>query len=232
MDLRNYLNTKISPGFYDYFHVPDRIQDNDKIIITLESGHIEEVINKMPLCGESGKNFSELFFEKNEPVGKLHKVEVSEFGFLESCSVPIDENTYKNFINQGIGPLNTNDLQKLSRITNIKRQYDQMVPHGKYNEFKEWLSAELVGSKLYEDYQNRLNTIWNKHKKFVICGFIAQAFFEHYLGISGKEGYESFYRPRQYVSHNTNKIIYVNHPRNWSNLGFSGKAKIKSAIMS
>lgn len=215
MDLKEYYNSKVTGDFYEFYSVPDRIENTDEMIFILESGHDEEVNSKYPLAGKSGKNFSKFILGTDLAAGKLSKKNFPKIGFLESSSLPLDIETYRKFTGNIKAP-QVCDFDLVKTLSNIKTQYATCSNLNEYIRFKDWLNVKLDETKLYEDYEKRLKLLWNKEKYFVICGFIAQAFFEKYINIRGEAGYKTYFKSEKFVPIERNNVIYFKHPVKWT----------------
>lgn len=203
--------------FWEFYNVPDQMQNSDSIIFVLESGHKDEVIFKKPLSGQAGINFSQILLNNEIAVGQLPKSVVERMGFIESSPIPLDVKTYKCFFDNAGAPIKENDLKAVQVFTEIKKKYGEYSEQKLHNEFKDWLSGYLGESRLFEDYKARMNTVWNQDKYFIICGFVAQGFFEKFIGINGRAGFLKFYKKTglAFCDHGRNKVIYFEHPSTW-----------------
>lgn len=230
MNLAEYFNTKTKNGFYEFYNVPDRIDEQDSIVFILESGHIEEVKHKKPLCGNSGRRLSELILGTEIPVGLLNKKDFPSIGFMESSPIPLWIKTYEFFDRINLSPISIEEFALVSDLTIVKQEYENLIPQKKYNEFKDWLNNYLTNSKIYDDYEERLRFLWNKNKHFVICGFIAQAFFEKFVGIDGQTGYLNYYKKNEFIKNSKNHVLYFAHPSSWNSIQKEEKTKLKGLI--
>jgi hypothetical protein len=221
MRLKEYFNEQHNL-FWEFFSVPDRLEDGDKIIFVLESGHTDEVTNKKPLSGEAGIKFSQLLLDNQTAVGRLDKHEFLKMGFLESSPIPLDIKTYNSFIKNSSSPIREYDSNAVSKFTIIKKKYKEYSDKGLRDDFKDWLGEYLTDSKLYVDYKERMNQLWDQGKYFIICGIIAQGFFEKFINSNGKDGFLKYYKGEDnlmFCECGKNKVIYFEHPSTWKEKG-------------
>ena len=225
MDLISHYNSIIVEGF-DRYHIPDLNLETAKIIFFLESGHIDEIPNQKPLCGESGKNFTKNLFEHSIPFGLWYEKPQS-IGVLESSPFPLQKSAYIEYFKSTEYPINTTNSKKVECFQSLR----DIVYDFKFGDKTELINHlcnlpdEILNTNLYKDYCNRVDNVFESEiiQSLVICGLFAQRFFNSYL--FGKQ-IEIKIPVTDQVIPNTGTIIidskeihliYINHPKEWKN---------------
>jgi len=154
-----------------HFQVADLSCPNSKLIFILESPHNQELKAGYPAAGDTGVNMSKILFALDEPLGKLLKNE-SELPVslsLINCSrIPLQKSCY--------GGTKLGD--KLDSFLAIHDIHDSSLLNLK-TKVKEKLRTE-IGSKAVKSFRIRLldNIAMSRGAKLIVCGVIAQCFFE------------------------------------------------------
>lgn len=227
MSLLEYYNKNIIQGF-DKYHVQDLNIENAKVVFLLESGHKDEVKNKMPLCGTSGSNFSEKLFDCKIAFG-LWKERPKTIGILESSPFPLQKLTYEEYFEEEDYPVNKKNINQISCFEELRRIVYDINPEQRRDliNYVQLLPNEIVETKLYKDYANRIDRLFSNKKveTIVVCGIFAQRFFnsylsQHKLDISKITSYGS--KPNTGIIEKRNiRIIYINHPKDWKGDDYS-----------
>jgi len=195
----------------DYIVSDINIEDS-KVIFILESPHKKEVKKKYPVAGDTGRNMSDVLFQKKEALGILiteelkkkknklkYDEEILKFGIVNISSLPLKKEAYTldnlSFM-EDLFFLRENITKDKNRIDfNFRKNKDEK------NNLIEIL-VDVLKSKL------QLN-----NKKIILCGGFAQAFYEKAFG---KDKY--------------NKTLLVSHPINWRLANKELKKKIDDYI--
>lgn len=172
--------------------VEDLIIENAKAIFLLESPHTSEVENcgMLPLLGESGDVFSRtLLPNASVPAGRQEDIPYSLM------------NTFQHGLQVAAEMAQLNQaIQKINYQT--QKQYKDSLK-------KVFLKNEPI-LNLLENYKSRLeNAILKGNNKIVVCGLIAQSYFEYALNILNTKFLSEF----QVNIFNKNvRIFYIWHP--------------------
>lgn len=176
--------------------VNDLLNKNARIVFILESPHTEEVRGGKPLLGGSGSVFSRaLLPDKDNPAGD----QITEKGILFTI------------INTFQGALQL--CPSLSKINNLIRQlnFNDLGAANYKIELVKILKSTMPSS-LLESYKKRAGSAIcesPKVTKVVVCGLIAQAFFEFAFDIQqirfGKV-------EERIILGKKIEILYVEHP--------------------
>ncbi|HIF9171901.1 TPA: hypothetical protein ACX6PS_000536 [Photobacterium damselae] len=192
------------------FRVEDVISPNSDIIFILESPHHQEVRNGYPAAGDTGINMSKILFNKEEPIGLLLKEKKplnKTITLMNSSRLPLQKVCY--------GKLTLPD--KFVTFLNIRTfQKDQNSSE------KEKMKRELnsdVGRKAINSFRCRLNNCLSlsPNAKLIVCGIIAQSFFEVTTSLQGKYRYSKQVKWNEYSF----SVFYEAHPSSvaaqWTN---------------
>ncbi|MDO6655754.1 uracil-DNA glycosylase family protein [Anaerobacillus sp. 1_MG-2023] len=156
------------------YEVSEVMTPKSKLIFILESPHVSEVENGVPVAGPSGATMSKKLFgpEYSHPLGlllKKHQEESMErpsldvVGLLNVCNIPMQSKPYAESDRNA----NSELLEHLSKI----RTSNQKTPY-KDNELL------AVQQLILEKFRNRLKAISNRELTIIPCGRFAQKFFQ------------------------------------------------------
>lgn len=185
----------------EQFKVDDLSYPDSKFTFILESPHHQEVIYRYPAAGGTGVSMSKILFELDEPLGKLVASQsdlIPRLSLLNCSRIPLQSSCYgtlelkKDFIN-------FLEIQNINDVS-IKSSKDKI---------KEKLRSEL-GMQALDSFRSRLTkNITNcTNTKLIICGVIAQCFFEEVTKLQVK-----FRKPTEANWEGLNfKVFYEYHP--------------------
>ncbi len=153
------------------FQIDDLSYPNSKFIFILESPHYHELEVGYPAAGDTGMNMSRVLFKLEKPLGELirNRIELPVQLSLLNCSrIPLQKSCY-------------NEIQLTADLVNfliIQEIYDPSIQIQK-TRIKEKLRSE-TGLKAVNSFKARLlaSLAVSKDAKLVVCGVIAQCFFE------------------------------------------------------
>lgn len=182
----------------------DLIPNKEKVttLFLLESPHTDELKYGYPCAGYSGRKMSRrIFGKKSWPFGKILKSgnkRAEEFGIFNSCQFPLGKKK----------SLNSEEI-KVSIVKDIKLSKNR---HDNYDKLAKCLTS-LPNLEEITFYKQRFLSILENSPSIntlVVCGFIAQAFFKHFLD----ETDFNYNRPTRFLTANGRvfTILFVNHP--------------------
>lgn len=145
-----------------------------KFLFLLESPYKEEVKQKIPLAGNTGKNISNFFLKKlinieihkNYPFGcYLNDTNDARFGIMNCSNKPLDKKLYSTV---------TTDVISFDRIRRNPRTKIKNRDSG---------VDQNVHKILYQEFEKRLLSYHEKNYgfKIICCGLLAKTFFEEAL---------------------------------------------------
>jgi len=168
----------------------DKIIPNAKAIFIVESPHIDEVKNTpcIPLVGESGKIMSKMLFGKDKAIGLL---EDNPYSLMNTFTEALQKSDKLKDLNSDIKKIEyENSKQYKDELKQIYKKYESVINK--------------------ENYKTRFISISKKTNKCIICGLIAQAFFEYAFDVDKTKFKQSFdYKVNKYKKI---KIFYIEHP--------------------
>ncbi len=158
----------------EHYEVQGVVTPKTKLIFILESPHVAEVKNGVPVAGPSGSTMSKKLFGKEytKPLGLLLKKHMEErierptldaVGLLNVCNVPMQKKPYN--------PLDTHAAQGLLdsfetiRTSNQKSRFKDE----KLNDVQQFILTK---------FQKRLEELTDREVTLVPCGKFAQKFFK------------------------------------------------------
>jgi hypothetical protein len=167
-----YLNLK-------KFQIEDLSHPNSDVIFILESPHTQELKVGYPAAGETGVNMSKVIFNSEQPLGELIKNRAplpTQLSILNCSRIPLQSTCYAG---ENLPP-------KLVEFFRIQTIYDPSVQLQK-NQIKDILRSE-IGLKALDSFESRLyaSIEISQKAKIVVCGVIAQCFFEEVTKLQGK----------------------------------------------
>ncbi|MFB2682159.1 uracil-DNA glycosylase family protein [Shewanella mangrovisoli] len=194
----------------EQFKVDDLSYPDSKFTFILESPYHQEVKKGYPAAGNSGINMSKILFELDEPLGKLVASQgylIPKLSLLNCSRIPLQRSCYgalelkRDFIN----------------FLEIQNMNDAPI-HILKDKIKGKLRTKL-GLQAIDSFRSRLieNITHCTNPKLIICGVIAQCFFEEATNLDCK-----FRKPTEvnWEGHDFN-VFYEYHPspksRKWSN---------------
>jgi len=191
-------------------YVKDVFGDKVQIIFILESPEKEEVRQKVPAVGSSGKAMSKHLLKltgKENGIGMLIKnnyKNATYFGVINVANYPLQCRIIADYIRTSVK--SENNLRKyLAQKVNIKKEGIEVDK-----------CADLL-SDMTTDFNRRIDNIILSNKDVIIipCGDFARAFFEYYLvqsSLTTKQKlaiYRKWANKIPHPSHNNwNKVIY------------------------
>ena len=171
-------------------YVKDVLGEKVKIIFILESPEKEEVRQKVPAVGNSGKSMSRQFFdwENDKDVVGLGRLindndeDTLSFGILNVSNYPLQCRNLSEYLRTSISD-NGNPLNRLKNMLNPNKTSKEEKYRNKYPvETGENKTCFDLLTDIYQQFRIRMNTIKNKQNiVFIPCGNFARAFFEYYL---------------------------------------------------
>ncbi len=177
--------------------VNDIVNNNSKVIFILESPHTEEIKGSLPLLGKSGEVFSQaLLTDKHRPAGLQINQGNIPYSILNTFQNSLQTSNELSEINILIEKLDFNRLQ----IVKYKKQVNNIIKES-------GITYSLVHS-----YKERIKSVLLKSDndvKIVVCGIIAQVFFE--LAFCETEIWFGKVTQRV-ITEKKIKILYVEHP--------------------
>ncbi|WLR52581.1 hypothetical protein LC040_06725 [Bacillus tianshenii] len=168
MDFRNIMNS-LSKEYL----VPDANVEQASLIFILESPHVQEVKNGVPVAGASGATMTKHLVgaEQKTPLGLLVKKyvehneaeEVENIGLMNICQLPMQRAAYQK-----------NDIEQLNDFFDI---VEGIRTSNHKKEFKDetWNDMQKV---ILNHFLKRLKELENKSYTLVPCGRFAQKFFQ------------------------------------------------------
>lgn len=168
MDFRKIMN-ELSAEYL----VQDANLEDASIIFILESPHIQEVKNGVPVAGASGATMTKHLIhqkEKQAPLGLLVKQfveerdvpKVSNIGLMNICQLPMQRTAYKEADREGLEAFF--DVVEGVRTANHKKEYKNEM----WNNFQEIIIHHFL---------KRLKELEGKPCTLIPCGRFAQKFF-------------------------------------------------------
>ena len=158
----------------DRYEVQGVITPKTKLVFILESPHVAEVKNGVPVAGPSGATMSKkLFGEKyGKPLGLLLKTQLEEsksrpsldvVGLLNVCNIPMQKRPYEE-----------NDIDKYDGFFNY---LETVRTSNQKSQFKDEKLNDIQNFILNK-FQNRLEKLVDRDLTIVPCGRFAQKFFK------------------------------------------------------
>ena len=179
------LNEEKPPIYFvdDVFNADKELVE---FLFVLESPHKEEVINSVPLMGNSGIDVSKFLYGRKEtiPFGKkISTITVPKIGIINVSNIPLQ--VIKEDVANTNYPVADKVRQKLQEFRDSKtiKKDDKLYP---------------FFSKKMDDFPNV--------KIFIICGTFAEKYFDKYV----IEQNENFILKKQYKGEI--EILKVPHP--------------------
>ena len=171
----------------------DKVVTNAKATFILESPHKDEITKEpcSPAMGESGKIMSEVLLGEKEPIGKLNN---NPYSLINTFNKPLQLDKELNSLNSEIKLLDEKRISeyKISLIKIFQKYHDVI---------------------LEQEYKTRFLFAINqseKYNKVIICGLIAQTFFEYIFQIGNSKFLEAF--PVDIQENTTISVFYTGHP--------------------
>lgn len=153
------------------FKVRDLYEIDSDFTFILESPHKQEIIDGYPAAGETGLAMSKALFNLDEPLGKLIVKKSNNIPLISlmNCSrLPLKKSCY----DQVMLSLGYTDFLEIQKVTDSSLD----IHKGK---IKDKLRSR-IGLKAVNCFRSRLleNIIKRGNTKIIVCGVIAQCFFE------------------------------------------------------
>jgi len=172
----------------------DKVVTNAKATFILESPHKDEITKEpcSPAMGESGKIMSEVLLGEKEPIGKLNN---NPYSLINTFNKPLQLDKELKSLNSEIKLLD----KKKTSLKEYKRSLIKI--------FQEYNDVILE-----QEYEKRFLLAINQsdnYNKVIICGRIAQTFFEYIFQIEDSKFLEAF--PVN-IQKNTISVFYTGHP--------------------
>ncbi|MEZ9539855.1 hypothetical protein AB4160_16880 [Shewanella sp. 10N.286.51.B8] len=161
------------------FKIDDLSHDKSEFIFILESPHKQEVAMGFPAASESGWWMSKAMFNIETPLGELvtnKSSSIPRISILNCSRLPLQISCYN--------PLRlSEDFSEFLEIQEIKNGNIQVVKQ----KIKEKLRTKVGGQALKSFRFRLLKSIQNNnnHSKIIVCGVIAQCFFEEATQLNG-----------------------------------------------
>ena len=183
------------------FQIKDLSINNSEFIFILESPHKQEVTMGFPAVSESGWWMSKVMFNIETPLGELvmnSSIDIPRISILNCSRLPLQISCYN--------PLKLSaEFLCFLDIQEIKNGNIQVVKQ----QIKEKLRTK-IGSQALKSFRSRLlKNIQNCNlPKLIVCGVIAQCFFEETTQLHGSLRVTS----KLNWEGNSFKIFYEYHP--------------------
>lgn len=185
----------------DKFKVEDLSFQDSMFTFILESPHRQEVANGYPAAGDTGVCMSKILFELDEPLGKLVASQsslVPRISLLNCSRIPLQVKVYNSIELK-------EDILSFIEIKNIHGTPINVLK----DKVKEKLRSNL-GVQAVNSFRTRLiaNITHCPNTKLIICGVIAQCFFEEATKLQC-----DFRKPNNviWMEHELN-VFYEYHP--------------------
>lgn len=154
------------------FHIKNVITETTKFLFILESPHVKEIENQMPVCGVSGKSMTKALFNNNysDPLGILIKKNLNQqineplllnVGLMNICQIPMQGNAYKT--DENIYLQFTEFFKSIEKIRLNKVSKEEKV--------------NMLNKCILKDFIANLNRIENREIYIIPCGKTAEYFF-------------------------------------------------------
>jgi len=156
---------KLQDEIREKYLVEDLLGNNIKILLILESPHIDEILCKYPVAGDTGIEISKSILDNiDKPIGKYIKdnLDSSIFGIMNCCQIPMQESPYcYQLMNQEL--LNSFKTIRNTKV-NVKKRNDKYIRD--------------IDNEIYKNLRNRLTYILEKSdiKLIIPCGRMANYF--------------------------------------------------------
>lgn len=223
MNLIEFYNENIVQ-YFDKYHIPDLNLETSNIVFFLESPHKDEILNKKPLCGQSGINFSQKLFDHSEPFG-LWDGAPDYVGIIESSPFPLQLEAYEKYFENDEYPINRLNKNCVAGFQTLRKKIYEFNYGDKIELINHLINLphKYLNTNLYQEYCTRVDNLFEQSKAqtLVICGLFAQRFFNSYLfqnniQVSNIDAYGSKKNTGEItVSGKTYRLIYINHPKEW-----------------
>lgn len=196
--------------------VADLVIAGAKAIAVFESPHTVELRTGVPLSGDSGEVVSKgLGFEPTVPMGTIIKNGKALLSVVNSFEVALQLNDCLAPLNEHIKSLNFQRLGAYkfkAEIIQIIREFDQLQSY----------------KKSYIQRMNKAFHSVNDKPRVVVCGFIAQAFFEYAYELSNINFGSVCNKAINGVQV---EILYVEHPSPKNKSNYWELGTIQNAVL-
>lgn len=156
------------------FYVESLLTEQSRMIFVLESPHVQEVKNGVPVAGSSGASMSKHLFGEayNKPLGLLCKKNVEEqkerpslntIGLMNVCGIPMQRKAYQDR-RIAAGYSDFFDILEGVRQNNHKPSFQN----------ERW---NVMQNVILDRFKNRLRMILDRKCALVPCGRFSQKFF-------------------------------------------------------
>lgn len=184
----------------DDFVIPDLCNKNHiKVLFILESPHIQEVSDGIPVSGSAGltmTNFLQNNYSlgqlKNNPelldeIDELDNKNLQSIGIMNSSRLPLQTSCYKKHLKD----LNDNSKKNINVLQVIKHKLEGEKPTNKkirkidYDEEK----LKIIEPLLENDFKSRINPFIEKNntcKLIIPCGKVASSLVKKTIGKNSK----------------------------------------------
>lgn len=176
------------------FRVSDLVYRDSKVTFILESPHTDEVEQQIPAAGDSGKVMSNELIQSycsNKAFGKLISIvrkhaekkdkspksteveelisEVKKYSVMNASCIPLQHSCYKK---HG-GIIRNRNMFAIFSACDYKNKYSKQYIQNVFQ-------SNHCGKMIVDDLRQRLEEHINESdcRKFIVCGFNAQAIFE------------------------------------------------------
>lgn len=221
------MNISLSQKKYHNNHVDDILSENPDIIVLFESPGKNELINGLPVVGNTGKIFASTLLDKNntKPAGYYFSETDRRVSIINSIQFGIDFHDLLRPFKKELKPNRNNPLStfKQKRVINkfnliteyIQNDYKPRVTNEIYKSF----SVKANGK--YNHLKDPIEKYNNCATKILICGSTALAFFQ--IAFGNEVSTPSIYTPSSLRKIKIKDIsipiliFYANHPisNNW-----------------
>ncbi len=156
MEINEYLANKD-------LYVENAIDDKlNKIVFIVESPHTDEIKNKIPLYGESGKSIGKILFKSDKSIGNLKKDGIlQKIGIINVSNVPLQ----KIDDNEKLG-ISFDELEKI-RKCKLDNEFlvDNLVKNlNQYKDSESLCCIAVCGEFAWNYYEKAIKTLDNTIK--------------------------------------------------------------------
>lgn len=183
------------------FKVSDLSANNSELIFILESPHNQEIKVGYPAAGKTGVAMSRALFNIDKPLGELvvnNNNNIPLISLVNCSRLPLQKSCYEN-TQLSVGYATFLEIQEVTdRNLDLHKE-----------KIKEKIRT-IIGMQAVSNFKGRLleNIIKCDGKKIIVCGIVAQCFFEEATGLQC-----SLKNPEQVIwEGHSFSVFYEYHP--------------------
>ena len=205
MDIVDYLG--LNDSFRNKYLVNDRRgSDTICVLFILESPHTSEISNGWPAAGTTGEIMSQVILNNSSiPFGQLldeMHISVQKFAVMNVLQIPMQLSAYEEDYQQ---------KDELCIINSIREYQGKPYDVKKHKaKIQRAMTNDKVVAYILKNFSLRVGQFVNNYRPslVVVCGVVAQAFFDELLNFEIDFGRESV---RTIRKHECN-VFYTYHP--------------------